>query len=72
MQDQFFLAFTIIENTIEGTLENYQNYLNYEIQKGDVLSEIAIRFGVTVDSINKTNNLENKSIFPGQIIRIEI
>ena len=53
-------------------LENYQNYLNYEIQKGDVLSEIAIRFGVTVDSINKTNNLENKSIFPGQIIRIEI
>ena len=41
-------------------------------QKGDVLSEIAIRFGVTVDSINKTNNLENKSIFPGQIIRIEI
>ena len=58
---------------VSGTLlENYQNYLNYEIQKGDVLSEIAIRFGVTVDSINKTNNLENKSIFPGQIIRIEI
>mgnify|MGYP003313062020 FL=1 len=61
------------EVTVSGTLlENYQNYLNYEIQKGDVLSEIAIRFGVTVDSINKTNNLENKSIFPGQIIRIEI
>ncbi len=61
------------EEPVSGTLlENYQNYLNYEIQKGDVLSEIAIRFGVTVDSINKTNNLENKSIFPGQIIRIEI
>ena len=61
------------EVTVSGTLlEDYQNYLNYEIQKGDVLSEIAIRFGVTVDSINKTNNLENKSIFPGQIIRIEI
>ena len=61
------------EAPVSGTLlENYQNYLNYEIQKGDVLSEIAIRFGVTVDSINKTNNLENKSIFPGQIIRIEI
>ena len=61
------------EVTVSGTLlENYQNYLNYEIQKGDVLSEIAIRFGVTVDSINKTNNLENKSIFPGQIIKIEI
>ena len=61
------------EAPVSGTLlENYQNYLNYEIQKGDVLSEIAIRFGVTVNSINKTNNLENKSIFPGQIIRIEI
>ena len=61
------------EAPVSGTLlENYQNYLNYEIQKGDLLSEIAIRFGVTVDSINKTNNLENKSIFPGQIIRIEI
>ena len=61
------------EAPVSGTLlENYQNYLNYEIQKGDVLSEIAIRFGVTVDSINKTNNLRNKSIFPGQIIRIEI
>ena len=53
-------------------LENYSNYLNYEIQKGDVLSEIAIRFGVTVNSINKMNNLENKSIYPGQIIKIEI
>ena len=61
------------EEPVSGTLlENYQNYLNYEIQKGDVLSEIAIRFGVTVDSINKTNNLENKPIYPGQIIKINI
>ena len=51
---------------------DYQNYLNYEIQQGDVISEIAIRFGVTVDTINKTNNLKNKSIFPGQVIRIDI
>ena len=62
-----------IENPIEGTLITSEtDFLFYTIQKGDVLSEIAIRFGVTVDSINKTNNLENKSIFPGQIIRIEI
>ncbi len=61
------------EAPVSGTLlENYQNYLNYEIQKGDVLSEIAIRFGVTVDSIINTNNLKNKSIFPGQIIKIKI
>ena len=61
------------ETPVSGSiLENYPNYLNYEIQKGDVLSEIAIRFGVTVDSINKINNLENKSIYPGQIIKIQI
>ena len=61
------------EVPISGSiLEDYQNYLNYEIQQGDVISEIAIRFGVTVDSINKTNNLKNKSIFPGQVIRIDI
>ena len=61
------------ETPVSGSiLENYSNYLNYEIQKGDVLSEIAIRFGVTVDSINKINNLENKSIYPGQIIKINI
>ena len=62
-----------IEAPVSGSiLENYPNYQNYEIQKGDVLSEIAIRFGVTVDSINKINNLENKSIYPGQIIKIQI
>ena len=52
--------------------EYYPEYLEYQIQKGDVLSEIAIRFGVTVDSINESNNLFNKSIFPGQLIRIKI
>ena len=62
-----------IENPIEGTfVENSPIYINYEIQKGDVLSEIAIRFGVTVESINKINNLYNKSLFPGQIIKINI
>ena len=62
-----------LENPLEGTfVEDNPDYLNYEIQKGDVLSEIAIRFGVTVESINILNNLENRSIFPGQIIRINI
>ena len=61
------------EDPVSGSvLENYSNYLNYEIQKGDVLSEVAIRFGVTVDSINNLNNLKNKPIYPNQIIKIEI
>ena len=61
------------EEPVSGSvLENYSNYLNYEIQKGDVLSEVAIRFGVTVDSINNLNNLGNKPIYPNQIIKIKI
>lgn len=62
-----------LENPIKGTfVEKKPLYVNYEIQKGDVLSEIAIRFGVTVQSISELNNLGNKSIFQGQIIRINI
>ena len=61
------------EMPVSGSLlEDYSNYLNYQIQPGDVLSEIAIRFGVTVESINKVNNIENKSIYPGQVIKINI
>ena len=44
----------------------------YEIQKGDVLSEIAVRFGLSVETIEIENQLENKSIYPGQIIRLKI
>ena len=53
-------------------LEDYSNYLNYKIQKGDVLSEIAIRFGVTVESIKNINKLGDRPIYPGQIIKINI
>ena len=62
-----------IENPISGTLINEnKDYLEYTIQKGDVLSEIAIRFGVTVESIDEKNKLNNKPIYPGQILRIYI
>ena len=46
--------------------------VEYTIQKGDVISEIAIRFGVNVEAIIKLNSLENKSILPGQKIKIAI
>ena len=56
-------------NTFMASL---QQYVEYEIQKGDVISEIAIRFGVTIDEIINSNNLKNKSIYPGQVIQIFI
>ena len=61
------------ETPVSGSiLEEYSNYLNYKIQKGDVLSEIAIRFGVTVESIKNINKLGDRPIYPGQIIKINI
>ena len=60
-----------IENSVSGTLINENtDHLKYTIQKGDVLSEIAIRFGVTVESIDEKNKLNNKPIYPGQTLKI--
>tara|TARA_S200000501_G_scaffold180915_1_gene170337 strand:- start:1787 stop:3064 length:1278 start_codon:yes stop_codon:yes gene_type:complete len=56
-------------NTFMASLPQY---VEYEIQRGDVISEIAIRFGVTIDEIINSNNLKNKSIYPGQVIQIFI
>ena len=61
------------EQPPSGTLlQNNQAYVNYTVQEGDTLLELAIRFGITVESISKTNNLKNNSIFQGQILRIDI
>ena len=60
-----------IENPVSGTLINENtDHLKYTIQKGDVLSEIAIRFGVTVESIDEKNKLNKKPIYPGQTLKI--
>ena len=56
-------------NTFMASLPQY---VEYEIQRGDIISEIAIRFGVTIDEIINSNNLKNKSIYPGQVIQIFI
>ena len=58
---------------IEGTFsENYIGHVTYTIQKGDVLSEIAIRFGVTVNEILEFNNIDERSLYIGQKIKIAI
>jgi N-acetylmuramoyl-L-alanine amidase len=56
-------------NTI---MDNYPGFLVYKVQSGDVLSEIAIRFGVSVSEIIAWNQLGNNPIFPGQEIIIRI
>ena len=58
---------------IEGTFsEDYVGHVTYTIQKGDVLSEIAIRFGVTVNEILDLNNIDERSLYIGQKIKIAI
>ena len=58
---------------IEGTFsEDYIGHVTYTIQKGDVLSEIAIRFGVTVNEILDLNKIDERSLYIGQKIKIAI
>jgi len=42
----------------------------YRVQRGDSLSIIARRFGVSVDNIKRWNNLRSNLIFPGQDLSI--
>ncbi len=55
----------------KGTYVNYGSYIVYTVVAGDVLSGIAIRFGVTVDQIAKWNNIKNVNlIITGQKLTI--
>ena len=49
-----------------------KGYLTYTVQKGDILSEIAIRFGIPVMDVINTNLIRDEAIFPGQRIKIKI
>ena len=50
------------KNYAKGTYENYGNYVVYHVVSGDVLSGIAIRFGVTVAQIQQWNNIKNANV----------
>ena len=43
----------------KGRYDNYGSYIIYHVASGDVLSGIAIRFGVTVGEIQQWNNIAN-------------
>ena len=46
----------------KGTHVVYGNYLVYTVASGDVLSGIAIRYGVTVAQIQQWNNIKNANV----------
>ncbi len=50
------------EKYAKGPFENYGSYIVYTVVAGDVLSGIAIRFGVTIEQIAKWNNIKNVNL----------
>ena len=46
----------------KGSFVNYGSYIVYTVAGGDVLSGIAIRFGVTVGQIQSWNNIQNPNL----------
>ena len=46
----------------KGGFVNYGNYIVYTVAGGDVLSGIALRFGVTVAQIQQWNNIKNPDV----------
>ena len=46
----------------KGTYVNYSQYIVYTVVGGDVLSGIAIRFGVTVAQIQSWNGIKDPNV----------
>ena len=53
----------------EGYIE--PEYLNYTVKKGDNLYNISKKYGVSVESIMKLNNLTSSNLSVGQILKIK-
>ena len=50
------------EKYAKGPYVNYGSYIVYTVAAGDVLSGIALRFGVTVAQIASWNNIQNVNV----------
>ena len=70
-----------LANAIAGAAKEYlesvadyeQTEINYTIKKGDTLSSIARKYGVSVDTIAKRNNIQNINIIrTGKVLVIPV
>ena len=43
---------------------------SHEVQAGDTLYDISIRYGVTITAIKQANGLKSPRIYPGKVLRI--
>lgn len=57
--------------TIPGVNTTTREEITYVVRPGDTLSEIALRYGVSVSQLAGINNIQNPNlIYPGQVLRI--
>lgn len=62
---------TISCNHNANSNNNNQNIINYKVQRGDTLSEIALKYNTTISSIVSLNNIQNPNlIYIGQVLKI--
>lgn len=71
---------TIADAIFDGISTYYQRYppagtlvaetRRHTIERGETLSDIAQRYRISLDRLRLVNNLNNDSIYPGQILRI--
>ena len=57
------------DNTFE-VLKDRTTDIEYEVKKGDTLSELALKYDTTTSDIKENNNLNSHLIRPGDIIYI--
>lgn len=60
-----------VQNKV-NELMGVNSTVQYTVQSGDTLSEIALKYGTTVDNLVKLNNIKNKNlIYVGQVLKIK-
>ena len=60
-----------VQNKV-NELMGVNSTVQYTVQSGDTLSEIAVKYGTTVDNLVKLNNIKNKNlIYVGQVLKIK-
>jgi LysM repeat protein len=59
-----------LDNPVNIEIKDFERYEYYEVQKGDMLSNIAKKFGVSVQEIKLMNDLKSDNIVPEQILLV--
>ncbi len=54
------------------TLTPVLYYITYTVKSGDVLSVIAYKFGISVESLMQANNLRGDVIYPDQVLQVPL